>query len=79
MDHRVGDSVSLHHPTPSDFALTGLLGSEIGQWGFSFLGIGFASKITGWGGHRVHPPGPPPSAFVNDVSMGAFFLASGLH
>ena len=42
MDHRVGDSVSLHHPTPSDFALTGLLGSEIGQWGFFFLGIGFA-------------------------------------
>jgi hypothetical protein len=31
MDYRVGDSVSLHHPTPSDFALTGP-----GQWGHFF-------------------------------------------
>jgi hypothetical protein len=49
MDHRVGDSVSLHHPTPSDFALTDLLGSGIGQWGFqtlpslTFLGAGLVS------------------------------------
>lgn len=31
-DHRVGDSVSLHHPTPSVFAPTDQ--SSSGQWGF---------------------------------------------
>ena len=53
---------------------------KVGQWGLSFSWHRLCiSKTTGWGGHRVHPPGPPPSAFVNDVSMGVpFLLASDL-
>ena len=33
-NHRVGDSVTLHHPTPSDFAPTGQ--NPTGQWGLFF-------------------------------------------
>ena len=73
-EHRVGDSVSLHHPTPSDFALTGP-----GQWGLFFIGIGFAivKQLVGVdiGFTPLAVRWPPPT-----TEVGAFFLlASGLH
>ena len=84
MDHRVGDSVSLHHPTPSDFALTDLPGSGIGQWGFFFLfnhpalyGKVFSGRVCCGRTYSTHPSLPSLTLGAGLVSGGFLFLGIG--